>query len=281
MSSLRSSLIFYLRSIACGFTEAFCLHESGDVQHTAYGHTPTNSFEAGKIAVAFRFLAAMNLWVSCVLRKNQMDQNKTDRKTKWKSYNCASRTIWQVARQFFVLHRVGRCSILMLSSCQGQGVTCCSFIRQTILAKVLDTRVKKGPNSSVNLYDVRVCWKKSDFCSKHLLYWEGGLGFGMGNLKRTKRARWPEVCTCHTCKREIIGVGWVTVKTLGGSGRESKTRHQAGCSEAAGVSSFQGKALEDTQSSQQTFYIVRFTMRLSWPGTLEHPPHRDAGRPGI
>lgn len=56
----------------------------------AYGHTPTNSFEAGKIAVAVCFLAVVDLSASCVPRKKkQMDQNMADRKTVWKSYNCA------------------------------------------------------------------------------------------------------------------------------------------------------------------------------------------------
>lgn len=51
------------------FAKAFCLHESGDIQHTAYRHTPTKSFEAGKIAVAVCFLASVNLSASCVPRK--------------------------------------------------------------------------------------------------------------------------------------------------------------------------------------------------------------------
>lgn len=100
-------LIFYLRGIACGFTMAFCLHESVDTQHKAYRHTPTNSFEAVKIAVAVCFLAVVNLSARCVPSKKQMDQNKADRKTEWKSYNCALWAFWEVAGNFCVLSQVG------------------------------------------------------------------------------------------------------------------------------------------------------------------------------
>lgn len=71
MSGLQSSLIFYLRIITCGLTVAFCLHESEDVQHTAYTHTPTYSFEAGKIAVAVYFLAVWSLSASSVCPKKK------------------------------------------------------------------------------------------------------------------------------------------------------------------------------------------------------------------
>lgn len=68
---------------------AFCLHESVDIQHKACRHTPTNSFEERKIAVAVCFLAVVNLSARCVPRKKHMDQNKADRKVEWKSYNYA------------------------------------------------------------------------------------------------------------------------------------------------------------------------------------------------
>lgn len=87
MRSLHKSLIFYLRGIACGFTMVFCLHESVDVQHTAYRHTPTNPFEAGKIAVAVYFLAVV--LVSQETSDNRPDEvGKQKTKKMQKNYNC-------------------------------------------------------------------------------------------------------------------------------------------------------------------------------------------------
>ena len=73
ISSLHSSLIFYLRGTAGGFTRALCLHVSVEVQCTAYRHAPTNSFEAGKIVVS-----------ACVpgKRKNRPEQGSNSKRVK-------------------------------------------------------------------------------------------------------------------------------------------------------------------------------------------------------
>lgn len=83
-----------------------------DVQHTAYGHTPTNSFEAGKIALA--------VWVCWKKnKKKQMDQSEANRENEWKNYNCTQQDFWKGK----LCVPSGRCFFPILLFVQGQETT--------------------------------------------------------------------------------------------------------------------------------------------------------------
>lgn len=217
-----------------------------DVQHTAYGHTPTNSFEAGKIALA--------VWV-CWKKKTQMDQSKANRENEWKNYNCTQWDFWKEKLRV----PSGWCFFPTLLFHQGQETTWNWYILSDI------SRFQP----QIFCFIVKEVW---DYCVEnsppHTPSWLELVGLRCGGDQRTcwsnKGEKSQKSCICHNCrsKRMQNELEETTVKTHRGQRKgmlKQKSLEGLWCSRCVVISTGSGGRYLRVPAD------LPLTVSLSWP----------------